>query len=97
MHAAPRDLEIWKLTNIFSAFLRYTGLFLQGLSLEYFLNWGIGGLEPAGRGCLGGLLALVLEDEQGSGRHRAVIFQMMLCLEFWGLFLGRFVRILLEV
>ena len=41
------------------------------------------------------------EDEQGSGRRRAVIFQVMLRLEFWGLFLfflvRRFVRILLEV
>lgn len=88
MHDVPPRFGNLEIDNyFFPALLRYAGLFLQGLSLEYFLNRGIGGLEPPGRNCLGGLLALVLEDEQGSGRHRAVIFQVTSYLEFWGLFL----------
>lgn len=34
-------------------FLRYIGLFFQGLSLEYCLNWGIGGSGSLSRWFIG--------------------------------------------
>lgn len=73
--------------NIFSGFLAIRGAVFPGIESILFPELGNWGLGTCWERLSGWVIGAGAEDEQGSGRHRAVIFQVMLRLEFWGLFL----------